>query len=168
MLLTSTVAQSGFAPGFLALEVFAFVRVRKFALPNHVNQLSSNAPRGVVGDAKMAVQTHGRYSPFVPSHEVDGQEPHRQGKLGGFENRAGGNRRLAMAAIALMELAGVELAASVVTALRAHETVGPSPAIQCVEALFLGPKRREELAEADSTPKLYRTLCHLVLLCHVH
>ena len=60
-----------------------------------------------------------------------------------------------MAAIALLELAAVELAASVVATVRAQKPIGPSPLIQCVKALVFGAVEREECVEADSFLKLY-------------
>ena len=55
-----------------------------------------------------------------------------------------------MAAIALLELAAVELAASVVATVRAQKPIGPSPLIQGVKALVFGAVEREEFVEADS------------------
>ena len=74
----------------------------------------------VVGDGELAVQRH-RRDPFLAlGHEVDALEPHREGELRGLEDGAGGNRGLAVAAIALLELVCGQLAASVVAAVRAH------------------------------------------------
>ena len=60
-----------------------------------------------------------------------------------------------MAAIALLELVGVELAASVMATVRAQKPIGPSPLIQGVEALVFGSIEREEFVEADSFQKLH-------------
>ena len=87
-------------------------RVLAVALHHHLHQLVSDAPRGVVGDAQMAVQLHRRDPFLVLGHEVDGLEPHREGQLGGVKDGACGNRGLAVAAIALLELAAAQLAAS--------------------------------------------------------
>ena len=75
----------------------------------------------------MAVQLHRRDPFLVLGHEVDGLKPHRQGQLGGVEDGSCGDRGLAVAAIALLELAAVELAASVVATVRAQKPIGPSP-----------------------------------------
>ena len=112
----------------------------------------------------MAVQLHRRDAFLVLGHEVDGLKPHRQGQLGGVEDGAGGNRGLAVAAIALLELAAVELTASVVATVRAHEAIGPSPTIQGVEALVVGSIEREEFVEADSFLKLHWVACHVNFL----
>ena len=60
-----------------------------------------------------------------------------------------------MAAIALLELAGVELAASVGATVRTSEAIGPSPTIPGAEALVIGTMEREEFVEADSFLKLH-------------
>ena len=72
----------------------------------------------------MAVQLHRRDPFLVLGHEVDGLKPHRQGQLGGVEDGSCGDRGLAVAAIALLELAAVELAASVVATVRAQKPIG--------------------------------------------
>ena len=135
-------------------------RVLAVALHHHLHQLVSDPPRGVVGDTQMAVQLHRRDPFLVLGHEVDGLKPHRQGQLSGVEDGACGDRGLAVAAIALLELAAVELAASVVATVRAHKPIGPSPLIQGVKALVFGAVEREECVEADSFLKLYRVARH--------
>ena len=62
----------------------------------------------------MAVQFHRRDAFLVLCHEVDSLKPHRQGQFCGVEDGACGDGGLVVAAIALLELVGVELAASVV------------------------------------------------------
>ena len=96
--------------------------------------------------------------------EVDGLEPHREGQLGGVEDGACGNRGLALAAIALLELAAAQLAASVMDTVRAQKPIGPSPLIQGVEALVFGAVEREEFVEADSFLEPYRVAGHGNLL----
>ena len=96
--------------------------------------------------------------------EVDGLEPHREGQLGGVEDGACGNRGLALAAIALLELAAAQLAASVMDTVRAQKPIGPSPLIQGVEALVFGSVEREEFVEADSFLEPYRVAGHGNLL----
>ena len=70
----------------------------------------------------MAVQLHRRDPFLVLGHEVDGLEPHGERQFGGIEDGAGGNRGLAVAAIALLELAAVQLAAAVMATVRGTET----------------------------------------------
>ena len=65
-----------------------------------------------------------------------------------------------VAAIALLELVGVELAASIMATVRTHKAVGPSPSIQGVEALVFGSIEREEFIQADAFLKLYWVTCH--------
>ena len=112
----------------------------------------------------MAVQLHRRDPFLVLGHEVDGLKPHREGQLGGVEDGSCGDRGLAVAAIALLELAAVELAASVVATVRAQKPIGPSPLIQGVEALVFGAVEREECVEADSFLELHRVACHVTFL----
>ena len=69
----------------------------------------------------------------------------------GPDSQIMGDRGLAVAAIALLELAAVELAASVVATVRAQKPIGPSPLIQGVKALVFGAVEREECVEADSS-----------------
>ena len=49
-------------------------------------------------------------------------KPHREGQLGGVKDGACGNRGLAVAAIALLELAAAQLAASVMATVGAQKT----------------------------------------------
>ena len=104
----------------------------------------------------MAVQLHRRDPFLVLGHEVDGLEPHREGQLGGVEDGACGNRGLAVAAIALLELAAAQLAASVMATVGAQKPIGPSPLKERIEALVFGAVEREECVEADSFLKLYK------------
>ena len=149
-------AKTAFAPASLATEIGIVEldrpaeSVRTVALHHHLHQLVPHAPRRVVGDAQMAVQLHRRDAFLVLGHEVDGLEPQRRRELGGVEDGACGNRGLAVAAIALLELSAVELAAAVMATVRAQKPTGPSPLVQGVEALVFGSVEREECVEADS------------------
>ena len=69
-----------------------------------------------------------------------------------------------MAAIALLELAAVQLTAAVMATVRAQKPIGPSPLIQGVKALVFGSIEREEYAEADSFLKLHWVACHVNFL----
>ena len=104
----------------------------------------------------MAVQLH-RRDPFVVlGHEVEGLEPQRQRQLGGVEEGCCGNRGLAMAAMALLELAVGQLAVAVMATVGAHEAVGPSPSVQGVEALVFGSVEGEEFVPTDSFSETVR------------
>ena len=72
----------------------------------------------------MAVQFHRRDAFLVLGHEVDGLKPHRQGEFCGVEDGACGDGGLVVAAIALLELVGVELAASIMATVRTHKPLG--------------------------------------------
>ena len=63
-----------------------------------------------------------------------------------------------------LELAAVELAASVVATVRAQKPIGPSPLVQGVEALVFGAVEREECVEADSFLKLHWVARHVNFL----
>ena len=84
-------APPALAPATLAAEVGIVEldepaeRMLAVSLHHHLHQLVAHAPRGVVGDAELAVQLHRRYTFLVLGHEVDALEPHRQGQLGGLE-----------------------------------------------------------------------------------
>ena len=78
----------------------------------------------------------------------------------------GGNGGLAFAAIALLELLCGQLAAPIVAAVRAHETVGPALSVQGVEALLFGSIERQELVEADSFLELHRVAGNQILLLY--
>ena len=73
-------AATALAPTSLATEIGVVEldppaeRVLAVALHHHLHQLVSDAPRGVVGDAQMAVQLHRRDPFLVLGHEVDGLE----------------------------------------------------------------------------------------------
>ena len=154
---TTALAPTSFATEIGVIELDPSAEcVLAVSLHHHLHQLVSDTPCGVVGDPQMAVQLHRRNALFVLGHEVDGLKPHRQEQLGGVEDGSCGDRGLAVAAIALLELAAVELAASVVATVRAQKPIGPSPLIQGVEALVFGAVEREECVEADSFLKLYR------------
>ena len=112
----------------------------------------------------MAVQLHRRDPFLVLGHEVDGLKPHREGQLGGVEDGSCGDRGLAVAAIALLELAAAQLAASVMATVGAQKPIGPSPLKERIEALVFGAVEREECVEADSFLKLYRVACHVNFL----
>ncbi len=60
---------------------------------------------------------HRRCTFLVLGHEVEALEPHRQGQLGGVEDGARGDGGLEMAAVALLELSGVQLTAPVMSAV---------------------------------------------------
>ena len=158
---TTALAPTSFATEIGVIELDPSAEcVLAVSLHHHLHQLVSDTPCGVVGDPQMAVQLHRRNALFVLGHEVDGLKPHRQGQLGGVEDGAGGDGGLAVAAIALLELAGVELAASVVATVRTQKAVGSSPSIQGVEALVFCSIEREEFVQADSFLTLYWVVCH--------
>ena len=154
------------APASLATEISVIEfdptgeRELSVSLHHHLHQLVPDAPRRVVGDAEMAVQLHRRDPFLVLGHEVEGLEPHRQRQLGGVEDGSCGNRGLAMAAIALLELAAGQLAVAVMATVGTYEAIGPSPLVQCVEALVFGSVEGEEFFQADSFLKLHWVARH--------
>ncbi len=125
-------------------------RVLSVSLHHHLHQLVAPAPRRVVGDAELAVQRHRRAPLLVLGHEVEALEPHRERELGGLEEGPGGNGGLAMAAVALLELWGIQLTAPVMGAVSAQKAVRPSPLKEGVEALVFAAVEGEERVEADS------------------
>ena len=69
-----------------------------------------------------------------------------------------------VAAIALLELAAAQLAASVMATVGAQKPIGPSPLKERIEALVFGAVEREECVEADSFLKLHWVACHVNFL----
>ena len=127
--LVSTAATNGVLPGARACrrcarpEIGIIVldrpteRVLSVSLHHYLHQLVAPTPGGVVRDAKLAVQRHRRCTFLVLGHEVEAVEPHRERELGGVEEGPGGDGSLAMAAVALLELSGVQLTAPVMGAV---------------------------------------------------
>ena len=148
---TTVLAPTSFATeiGVIDLDT-ATKRVHSAGLHHQLHQLVAYLPRRVVGDARMAVQLDRRDAFLVMGDEGDGLEPHRERQLCGIEDGPGGDRDHAVAAIALLELAGVELAASVMATVRAKKSIRPLPLKEGVEALVFGSIERDEFAESDS------------------
>ena len=108
----------------------------------------------------MPVQLHGGDRFPVPGQQLATVKPHRQWQLGGIEFRCRGHGGLAPAVIALQQLAKSQLAVLVMAAVRASESVGPSPLIDSIEALFFGSVVLEELVEAEFVLERYRIVRH--------
>ncbi len=81
---------------------------------------------GVVGNAQLPVQLHGGDALFGLGQKVNGLKPDGQRQFARFKDRAGDERDLAMAAVALTQFAGVEVAAFVVSAVGADKAVWPA------------------------------------------
>src|SRR5215213_2282038 len=80
-------------------------------------------------------------------HVVDRREPGRERQLGVLEHRAGGQPHLLLAAVALEQLAGPELAEARTAAGRAGQALAPAQLEQRLAAGLLGP---------EALPELYR------------
>ena len=124
------------------------------ALHHHLHQLVLHTPGGVVGDAQVAAQLHGRDAFLALRQQEDGLKPQRQRQFGGIEDGAGGDGGLAVAAIALSQLTHRELAGLVMTAMRTLKAVWPAPLEQGIEALLFGAVEFQELFKADAFLKL--------------
>ncbi len=112
----------------------------------------------------MAMQLHRRDPLPVLGDEVDGLKPHRKRQLGGIEDGAGGDRGLAVAPIALLELAAGQLATFVVAAMRTWKSIRPTPPIEGIKALVFSSVEREKLVQADSFLKLHWVSRHACFL----
>ena len=138
--------------------------VHAVALHHHLDQVVTYLPRRVVGDAQMAVQFHRRDTYLVPGDEGDGWEPYRERQLCGIEDGPRSDRGHAVAVIARLELAGVELPASVMAAVRAKKSIQPPPWKEGVEAPVFGSIERDEFADTGSFLEMHRVRCHSTFL----
>ena len=114
------------------------------SLMHHLHQFVSHVPNGVVGDVL-----------FSQVDQIHGLRPGAQRQLGGFENGAGDDRGLAVTAIALVEFADVEQAASLVATVRAGEACKPTLIEQRLVALLVSSVEFVELAHCESFLELY-------------
>ena len=90
----------------------------------------------------------------------------RQRQLGVLEHGVGGQRDLPLAADALEDLAGVQLAVLVLAAGGAAEALRPARLEHRLGALQLGSVELEEVAQALSFLELDVVLRHVELLCY--
>ena len=79
--------------------------------------------------------------------QVDGEEPDRQRQLSAGKQRAGRERDLVLARVALEDLAGVQAA---VLSTAAGEDLGPASLEECLGALLLAAVALEEAPETEA------------------
>jgi hypothetical protein len=92
-----------------------------------------------------------RADPAFASREVvDGREPDRQRQLGVLEHGAGGQPNLPLAAVALEQLAGLELTGAAVAAAGAGQAFPPAHLEQRLAARLLAAEAFPELGPAQA------------------
>ena len=145
-------AATGLAAATLAAEVgiidldLAFENVALFARSHAVHQLVVNEPRRSITHPQLAFERECRQPGLGLTDQVDGKKPDRQPKLGALEDRAGNQRGLMTAGIALKHLA-VRSEQNTMrrrTTARAAEALGPASGLKRRFALGLGPISSKE------------------------
>ena len=106
---------------------------------HHLGELGLDLPRRGLRDAEPAAQLDRGDALLGLRDQVHGAEPRREADLRRREDRAGGERGLRAAGIALIERASGQHAVLTVTTRRAHEAVGPAPSCERLAAPRLGP-----------------------------
>ena len=119
---------------------------RRLALEHDLRELVLELPRGVVVDVETAHQLHGRDAVLRLRHQVHCAEPRRERQLGTVKDGAGGDGGLPATAGALVEPARRKKRRLGGAALRADETVGPTPLLERAPALLFAAV---ELCEAS-------------------
>jgi len=119
------------------------------ALQHHLHQLVFHPPGGVVFDPEVTRQLHRRDALLALGEQEDSEEPLGQRELCAVKDRPGGQRRLMVAFVALVNLAEVQRAAGGVTACRTHEALGPAQAVQCLLTLLLATVLIQKVSKAE-------------------
>ena len=128
----------------------ALERFGRLAREHHLHDLLLHRPGVALLDPEPAAEFDRADPVLGRDHEMDGQEPGGQGQLGGVEDRPGGERDLALAAVALVELAPGQPRVATVVAGRADEPLRPAKLLQRRPAWLFRPERRAELSLAQS------------------
>jgi len=102
-----------------------------------LQQIVLELPSRVVGDAELPGQLQPRNAALALGEQIDRLEPDGQRQVSAMEDSPGGQRRLVMAAMALVEPA-CELAVSRVAAVRTDQASRPAILKETLPALFLG------------------------------
>ena len=130
------------------------------ALLHRLHQLVLETPRRVVRHTELAMQLECRDPVLGLGEQVHREEPGPQGQLRRGQHGAARQRRLVMATMALEEPAALQSTVSTPPAFRADEPIAPSPAKQCLLALFLGSVLIEERRQTVTTLELHRIATH--------
>src|SRR5918997_4928792 len=123
------------------------------------HQLVLHQPGGLPLDPQPAPELD-RADPILALRQVvDGREPGGERQLGVLEHRAGGQPHLPLAAVALEQLASLQLAKAAVPTARTAQPLAPAHLEQRLAAGILGPEPLPErgLAQAlERTPQARR------------
>ena len=132
------------------------------ALLHHLQELVLHLPSRVPAHAQLPRQFQRRNAVPALRQQVERQEPDGQRQLGGDAERAGDEGGLAVAGMALPELAGADAAVPSGAALRAAEAVRPAGVEDSLLALPLAAVALQELARAESLLELHAIAVHLL------
>src|SRR5687768_4220825 len=122
------------------------------------HQLVLHQPRGLPLDPQPAPELDRADPVLALGQMLDRDEPGGERQLGVLEHRAGGQPDLPLAAVALEQLASLQLAEAAVPAARAGQPLAPAHLEQCLAAGLLGPEPLPErgLAQAlERTPQAF-------------
>lgn len=98
------------------------------ALAHDLQEFVLDAPGGVTGDIKPALELQRGDGVFLLHQQVHGQEPGGQWQFAVSEHRASAQRRLMAAVLALQQPAGLQIAVALgLSARRANELLRPAP-----------------------------------------
>src|SRR6478672_593763 len=114
------------------------------------HQLVLDQPRGRLAGAEPARELDRAHPALALAQMVDRQEPGGQRQFGPVEHRPGGQPDLALAAVALVDRAALELGIAPVPAARAGPALAPAELEQRRPALRLGPESLPELGLAQA------------------
>lgn len=113
---------------------------RTIGVPQRRTDAMAQMPSGLVGDAQRPLNLQGAHAFLALRHQVDGEEPFRQGQMGIVKDRAGRNRELIAAAIAVVLVAIKHGRDAFAFAARALDTFRPAKLSKTLAALFIAAK----------------------------
>ena len=135
-----------FCPSWLWEWCRCLVKLQRTAAIIHERQeLAPHPPCRVVRNPQVPMERHCRHAALIGRHVVEPEEPVPKRNLRRIEHRPRSHGGLAPTAHALVQRAIREPMAAVVAAMGAAESIGPSPAMECLVALLLGPVASLEL-----------------------
>src|SRR6187431_3373105 len=123
------------------------------------HQLVLHEPGGLPLDPQPAPELDRADSVLALGQVIDRLEPGGERQLAVLEHRAGGQPDLPLAAVALEQLASLQLAEPLVAAGRAGQPLAPAHLEQCLAAGLLGPEPLPERGFAQTlerTPQTFR------------
>ena len=119
-----------------------------------LHQLVLHHPGGVVAHPDIATQLHRRHTGLVLGQQINCQEPLTQWQIGVLKNRAGGQRRLVMAFMALIKFTALEFAVCGIATIGTDKASRPTQLEQRGPALFLCTVGFEEFLQTQALLEL--------------